>query len=61
MSKEIALNARAGYNSRMDVSGNMKGVTAGAGLEYSDYMLDYAFVPFGNLGDTHRISLGLKF
>ncbi|MEI7904882.1 MAG: hypothetical protein WCI43_05670, partial [Candidatus Firestonebacteria bacterium] len=30
-------------------------------LIFGDLSIDYAFVPFGNLGDTHRFSLTLAF
>lgn len=37
------------------------GITAGLGLKFEGYQIDYGFVPFGDLGLTHRISLSLKF
>ena len=53
---------RAGYKFGYD-SGSL---TAGLGYQGSlpgmfDYSIDYAYAPSGNLGDTHRISLGLVF
>ncbi|MBU2531028.1 MAG: PorV/PorQ family protein, partial [Elusimicrobia bacterium] len=33
----------------------------GFGLQYNNYGLDYAFLPFGELGNTHRISMNFKF
>lgn len=35
--------------------------TAGAGVRLSNFQLDYAFLPFGTLGDTHRISALVRF
>jgi OOP family OmpA-OmpF porin len=32
-------------------------VTAGIGINYLDFNLDYAYVPYGFLGATHRITL----
>jgi hypothetical protein len=37
------------------------GMMAGAGFKILNYGLDYAFVPYGELGNTHRISLNVKF
>lgn len=49
---------RAGYRYRWNGNelGRLAGITAGLGLRISDYQLDYAFVPFSELGITHRIS-----
>ncbi|HET9869560.1 MAG TPA: tetratricopeptide repeat protein, partial [bacterium] len=35
--------------------------TAGAGLKFSSFSLDYAYVPFGSLGTSHRVSLAYQF
>ncbi|MBD3271793.1 MAG: PorV/PorQ family protein [Elusimicrobia bacterium] len=37
------------------------GLMAGAGFKILGYGLDYAFVPYGELGNTHRVSLGMQF
>ncbi|MDD5688553.1 MAG: PorV/PorQ family protein [Elusimicrobia bacterium] len=55
------LIGRAGYNTKTKDIGGLKGISLGAGLDYKGYGLDYAFVPFGDLGDTHRVSLNMKF
>ena len=36
-------------------------LTYGAGFETSVFKVDYAFVPFEDLGDSHRISVTLRF
>lgn len=56
------LALRAGYNTRSlgDLNG-LTGVSAGLGFAFSAFMLDYAFVPFGELGWTHRVSLSMRF
>ena len=36
-------------------------VTAGAGVALSDLSIDYAFQPYGDLGSSHRISIGYRF
>ncbi|MEK6647509.1 MAG: PorV/PorQ family protein [Candidatus Firestonebacteria bacterium] len=56
---------RAGYwykTGGMQYSSSLTGLTAGAGFAILDsYGLDYAFEPYEDLGNTHRISLTLKF
>jgi hypothetical protein len=37
------------------------GITAGFGLNFQAYSVDYAMVPLGSLGLTQRISVSLKF
>lgn len=55
---------RGGYSAtpgnNLDVDG-LTGVTAGFGLTLNAFNLDYALVPFGDLGMTHRLSLRIKF
>lgn len=52
--------ARLGFRTgRSRNSGS--GLAAGAGLRSEDLRIDYAFSPFGELGDTHRITVTLKF
>jgi hypothetical protein len=51
---------RGGYQFGRDSdAGN--GMSVGAGFNVMNLKIDYAFVPFGDLGDTHRVSLGYKF
>ena len=52
--------ARAGYRAGRSRNAG-SGISAGVGLRSNDLRVDYAFSPFGDLGDTHRISLSLKF
>jgi len=58
LGKSIAL--RAGYvytdEKRAD-----SGITAGFGVTIADIAIDYAFVPYGDLGDTHRMSLSFAW
>jgi len=49
---------RVGYKTNQDIG---QGLTAGLGYKFGRICLDYAYVPYGDLGDTHRISLGMKF
>ncbi len=47
---------RAGFRTGYD-STAAPGFSFGAGVRYSSLGLDYVYMPFGDLGDTHRISL----
>ncbi|NTV53656.1 MAG: OmpA family protein, partial [Candidatus Firestonebacteria bacterium] len=47
---------RAGYRTGFDAS-SAPGFSVGLGLVYSILGLDYAYMPFGDLGVTHRISM----
>lgn len=52
------LALRAGYRTGQDVG---SGVSCGAGFKISNVQLGYAWVPYGDLGNAHRISLNLRF
>ena len=52
------ISLRCGYRMGQDVG---SGISYGIGLKVSKVNLDYAFIPYGDLGDTQRISLGIKF
>lgn len=54
--KMLAL--RIGYNGRNDAG---SGITAGGGFQFSNLSIDYAFVPYGDLGNSHRMSLSYKW
>jgi hypothetical protein len=59
---EFAAALRAGYkNVAQEKLGGMAGLTAGAGLTWRQFSLDFAWVPYGDLGDTFRYSLVAKF
>ncbi|MEW6515778.1 MAG: PorV/PorQ family protein [candidate division FCPU426 bacterium] len=47
---------RGGYRTGYDAS-SAPGFSLGAGLRYASLGLDYVYMPFGDLGVTHRISL----
>ncbi len=57
--KTTTFSLRAGY--RTNAGGNSSGITAGLGLDMTTYLVDYAYAPMGDLGNTHRFSLTLKF
>lgn len=51
---------RAGYASGRDSNAG-SGLSAGIGFQTSDLRVDYAFVPYGDIGNLHRFSLSLFF
>jgi hypothetical protein len=58
---KISLTGRIGYLTRALDTAGFNGVTAGVGFTYKDYQLDYAYVPYGDLGGTQRTSLTIRF
>lgn len=50
---------RATPGNELDVDGST-GLTAGVGLTFERFSVDYAFVPFGELDSTHRFSLNIQ-
>lgn len=52
---------RFGYSSHYRDNGGLNGLTFGAGMAFQKVGFDFAWVPFGNLGDTFRYSLLVKF
>ena len=57
------MSLRAGYTYALGGNdlGTASGLRAGIGVAITDYKLDYAFVPYGELGQAHRISLVASF
>lgn len=53
-----ALALRAGYKTNQDAG---EGWSAGLGFKFGRSDLDYAYVPYGDLGSTHRISWRMTF
>lgn len=53
-----SINVRAGWNGRVETE---HGFTVGMGFRHEDLALDYAYTPFGNLGDSHRVGLRYLF
>ena len=54
------LTARAGIDMQQ-MSDGFSGISLGVGATLQFFTLDYAFVPMGELGNTHRISLSFDF
>ncbi|MBI5573154.1 MAG: PorV/PorQ family protein, partial [Elusimicrobia bacterium] len=59
--KNIICSGMVGYKTNTEGYEAINGLSAGFGFSFKEYSLDYAFVSFGELGDTHRISLLAKF
>lgn len=56
------LFGRVGYNTgNATGAGGIRGITLGFGAGFTETDIDYALVPYGDLGITHRISIGMKF
>lgn len=57
------VSVRAGYTFGRDSSklGGSTGLGTGIGVKVWNIKLDYAFVPFGELTDTHWVSISAKF
>lgn len=57
-----SISPRVGYNTEAAEISGFKGFSFGLGINNcKDYGLDYSFVPFGEIGSTHRITLYLRF
>ncbi|MFI5347274.1 MAG: PorV/PorQ family protein [Elusimicrobiota bacterium] len=58
------LAVRAGYqlgHGADQLQSKLVGFGAGMGVKFSRFTMDYAFIPYGDLGDTHRMTIGLRF
>lgn len=58
---KITGSLRAGYNMRTHTAGGVSGSSFGMGVGYYNFMFDFAWVPYGDLGNTFRYSLHVKF
>lgn len=52
--------ARCGYNSTI-TDANGSGISLGLGAGYRHFDLDFAWIPFGDLGNTFRYAAHIKF
>ncbi|MDE2141507.1 MAG: PorV/PorQ family protein [Elusimicrobia bacterium] len=58
------LAVRAGYqlgHGADQLQSRLVGFGAGLGVKFNRFTMDYAFIPYGDLGDTHRMTIGLRF
>jgi hypothetical protein len=58
---DLSGSFRAGYKTGQETGGSLDGISTGAGLGYKDFNLNFAWVPYGNLGNTFRYSLAVRF
>lgn len=58
---QYALRAGYQWNSVDNQWEGLSGLTLGAGYSLGDFSLDYAFLPYGDLGTSNRISLSYRF
>ncbi|MHB9154565.1 MAG: PorV/PorQ family protein [Endomicrobiales bacterium] len=61
VSEGASLAGRAGYRTNTKGQGGLAGLTAGVGVMFGQLGFDYAFVPYGDLDSTHRVSLNYLF
>lgn len=54
------LSLRVGYKTQLN-SDLGEGLTAGAGFHLANFSIDYGYVPYGALGDAHRVSARFTF
>ena len=57
----LGYNIRSGYNTLNTDVGGLSGVSVGAGLNFHQVSFDFAWVPFGDLGNTYRYAIRIKF
>jgi hypothetical protein len=62
LTNELSAAIRGGYLSGPDNElGGLFGVSAGMGVSWRQFIFDFAWVPYGELGNTFRYALGVKF
>jgi len=61
--ESLVLAIRGGYNGRSGASDldGFSGISFGLGMKMHAFAVDYAWRPFGALGQTHRLTLGYAF
>ncbi len=61
LSSQTDFFLRAGYDGRNKDIPGLNWLNTGFGINYMDFSFDYAFVPYGDIGMTHRFSFSVKF
>ncbi|HLD29254.1 MAG TPA: hypothetical protein VJC03_02845, partial [bacterium] len=60
--KILALRAGYRHETEDNLLGSLYGFSAGFGIRFGRYQIDYAFTPYGDLGyTTHRAGFGMQF
>ena len=57
----LSIACRAGLNTTTKDVPGISGISIGFGITYDSFTFDYAFLPMGDLGDTHRLSISSNF
>lgn len=52
---------RAGYETDYTGVDGLKGLRLGMGVRYEKFLLDFAFEPYGDLGQAYKVSFGVNF
>lgn len=60
VAKTSFLHLRGGYTTIRKNLGGLAGASVGAGLTIGSFSLDYAWLPYGDLGDSHVLSFVWK-
>ena len=60
-SKELSGSLRGGFNTSNRDADGLTGISLGGGIGYDHWSFDFAWVPFGDLGNTFRYSLVVRF
>lgn len=58
---DIDFAIRCGYEMQKNIIGGFSGFTAGAGIGYKIYKLNYAYAPYDFAGSAHRFSMNFVF
>ena len=61
LSAGVSAAVRGGYTTHYSAATDIKGWTGGFGLAFSRVSLDFAWIPFGDLGNTFKYSLLVRF
>lgn len=61
LAKPLALRAGYRFGQGPEHLGGSSGLSVGVGFRLTQFTLDYAFLPSGDLGDTHRMTFGARF
>jgi len=61
LTKSFRFTLRGGFNTAQTDGSGAPGISAGAGIGIRQLSFDFAWVPFGDLGNTFRYSLGFRF
>lgn len=62
LGEKLSAGLRGGYNvARTRGVDGLAGMAAGVGIEFNSFRFDYAWVPFGDLGMSNRVTFGYSF